>query len=77
MALPIIPGPEFAGTIAAVGADVSGWQVGDRVTAPFVLGCGWCEFCIAGDAQVCPDQVQPGFTLPGWFAQQSPCRGRR
>jgi D-arabinose 1-dehydrogenase-like Zn-dependent alcohol dehydrogenase len=68
--LPIIPGHEFAGTVAAVGADVSGWQVGDRVTAPFVLGCGRCEFCLAGDAQVCPDQLQPGFTLPGSFAQQ-------
>ncbi|PEG60720.1 zinc-dependent alcohol dehydrogenase family protein [Mycolicibacterium boenickei] len=68
--LPIIPGHEFAGTIVAVGDDVSGWQVGDRVTAPFVLGCGRCEFCVAGDAQVCPDQEQPGFTLPGSFAQQ-------
>jgi alcohol dehydrogenase len=68
--LPIIPGHEFAGTIAAIGADVTGWQVGDRVTVPFVLGCGRCEFCVAGDAQVCPDQLQPGFTLPGSFAQR-------
>lgn len=67
--LPIIPGHEFAGTIAAVGSAITGWQVGDRVTAPFVLGCGRCEFCRAGDAQVCPDQLQPGFTLPGSFAQ--------
>lgn len=70
VALPIIPGHEFSGTIVAVGAQVAGWQVGDRVTAPFVLGCGHCEFCAAGDAQVCPDQLQPGFTLPGSFAQQ-------
>ncbi len=68
--LPIIPGHEFAGTVVAVGAAVSGWRVGERVTAPFVLGCGHCEFCLAGDAQVCPDQLQPGFTLPGSFAQQ-------
>jgi alcohol dehydrogenase len=68
--LPNIPGHEFAGVIAAVGADVSGWQIGDRVTVPFVLGCGRCEFCLAGDAQVCPDQLQPGFTLPGSFAQR-------
>ncbi|OMC41194.1 alcohol dehydrogenase [Mycobacterium sp. GA-1841] len=67
--LPIIPGHEFAGTIAAVGSAITGWQVGDRVTAPFVLGCGRCEFCRAGDAKVCPDQLQPGFTLPGSFAQ--------
>ncbi|WP_018601262.1 zinc-dependent alcohol dehydrogenase family protein [Mycobacterium sp. 155] len=68
--LPIIPGHEFSGTITTVGADVSGWQVGERVTVPFVIGCGRCEFCLAGDAQVCPDQLQPGFTLPGAFAQQ-------
>lgn len=70
VALPIIPGHEFAGTVVAVGAEVSGWQVGDRVTAPFVLGCGRCEFCASGNAQVCPDQLQPGFTLPGSFAQR-------
>lgn len=38
VALPIIPGHEFAGTIAAVGAGISGWQVGERVTAPFRTG---------------------------------------
>ena len=37
---------------------------------PFVLGCGTCEQCRAGDAQVCPDQEQPGFTLPGSFAER-------
>ncbi|MGV9796455.1 zinc-dependent alcohol dehydrogenase family protein [Mycobacterium sp. NPDC003449] len=68
--LPIIPGHEFAGIITAVGAGVDGWRVGDRVTTPFVLGCGRCEFCRSGDAQVCPDQRQPGFTLPGTFAQR-------
>ncbi|HEY7926228.1 MAG TPA: zinc-dependent alcohol dehydrogenase family protein [Candidatus Dormibacteraeota bacterium] len=67
--LPHIPGHEFAGVIAAVGDDVRGWSVGDRVTAPFVLGCGVCDYCRAGDAQVCPDQRQPGFTGPGSFAE--------
>lgn len=67
--LPHIPGHEFAGVIAAVGDDVRAWSVGDRVTSPFVLGCGVCEWCRAGDAQVCPDQRQPGFTGPGSFAE--------
>ena len=70
VALPHVPGHEFAGTIAAAGPQVTRWEVGARVTAPFVLGCGVCEFCRAGDAQVCPDQEQPGFTLPGSFADQ-------
>jgi D-arabinose 1-dehydrogenase-like Zn-dependent alcohol dehydrogenase len=39
------------------------------VTVPFVCGCGRCEYCLAGDAQVCPRQTQPGFTGPGSFAE--------
>ncbi|MCW3159490.1 alcohol dehydrogenase catalytic domain-containing protein [Micropruina sonneratiae] len=68
--LPQIPGHEFAGVIAAVGPRVRGFAVGDRVTVPFVLGCGACDWCTSGRAQVCPDQRQPGFTDPGSFAEQ-------
>ncbi|GAA3909747.1 zinc-dependent alcohol dehydrogenase family protein [Microbacterium invictum] len=69
VALPHIPGHEFAGTVAEVGAQVSDWVAGARVTAPFVNGCGTCGFCARGDAQVCPDQTQPGFTHAGSFAE--------
>ncbi|MFT4108841.1 alcohol dehydrogenase catalytic domain-containing protein [Propionicimonas sp.] len=68
--LPMVPGHEFAGTVAQVGPLVHGFAVGDRVTAPFVNGCGRCEWCRAGQAQVCPDQTQPGFTHPGSFAEK-------
>ncbi len=68
--LPHIPGHEFAGRIVEVGAGVTRWKVGDRVTAPFVCGCGECECCAAGQGQVCPDQTQPGFTDPGSFAER-------
>jgi alcohol dehydrogenase len=37
---------------------------------PFACGCGRCAYCRAGDAQVCPQQTQPGFTLPGSFAER-------
>jgi D-arabinose 1-dehydrogenase-like Zn-dependent alcohol dehydrogenase len=67
--LPHTPGHEFAGVIAEVGSSVRHRQVGERVTAPFVCGCGVCEYCRAGDAQVCPSQTQPGFTGPGSFAE--------
>ena len=70
VALPHIPGHEFAGTVSAVGGSVRRWQPGDRVTAPFVLGCGICEYCLGGNAQVCPHQEQPGFTIAGSFAEQ-------
>ncbi|MBU4464566.1 MAG: zinc-dependent alcohol dehydrogenase family protein [Actinobacteria bacterium] len=67
--LPQIPGHEFAGVIAAVGPGVTASRIGDRVTVPFVCGCGKCTWCLAGEAQVCPDQQQPGFTMPGSFAE--------
>jgi alcohol dehydrogenase len=67
--LPHVPGHEFAGVVAAVGSGVTRWAVGDRVTAPFVEGCGRCEWCLSGNAQICPDQEQPGFTHWGSFAE--------
>ena len=66
---PHVPGHELAGVIAAVGSGVRRWTVGDRVTVPFVCGCGDCEWCGRGDAQVCPNQEQPGFTHDGSFAE--------
>ena len=70
IAFPHVPGHELAGVISAVGEGVRRWRVGDRVTVPFACGCGRCEWCAAGDAQVCPEQQQPGFTHWGSFAEQ-------
>ena len=67
--LPHVPGHEFAGTIHAIGKDIKNFKVGDRVTTPFVCGCGKCQYCQRGDAQVCPTQTQPGFTHFGSFAE--------
>lgn len=67
--LPHVPGHELAGTVEAVGARVTGWRAGDRVTVPFVCACGTCPSCAAGDQQVCERQTQPGFTHWGSFAQ--------
>ncbi len=69
VALPHIGGHEFAGVVAATGPEVTRWQAGDRVTVPFACGCGTCGYCLCGDAQVCPQQTQPGFTGPGSFAE--------
>jgi alcohol dehydrogenase len=67
--LPHVPGHEFAGSISAVGSLVKNFKVADRVTVPFVCGCGKCPYCLRGDAQVCPTQTQPGFTHFGSFAE--------
>lgn len=69
VALPHVPGHELVGIVHAVGEGVTRWHGGERVTVPFVCGCGRCEWCLAGDAQVCPDQRQPGFTDHGSFAE--------
>jgi alcohol dehydrogenase len=67
--LPHVPGHELAGTVVAVGAQVRRWREGDRVTVPFVAGCGRCHECASGNQQVCENQFQPGFTAWGSFAQ--------
>ncbi|WP_433365506.1 alcohol dehydrogenase catalytic domain-containing protein [Actinoplanes sp. CA-142083] len=64
VSLPHVPGHEFAGVV------VEGVGVGDRVTAPFVNGCGECDYCRSGNAQICPSQTQPGFTHHGSFAER-------
>ena len=68
--LPHVAGHEFAGRIAAVGAEVRGWAVGERVTVPFVCACGRCAQCAVGMQQICDDQFQPGATHWGSFAEQ-------
>ncbi len=69
ISLPHVPGHELAGIVEAVGRDVSLWKKGDRITVPFVGGCGACPQCQSGNHQVCDYQFQPGFTHWGSFAE--------
>ncbi|HSH44020.1 MAG TPA: zinc-dependent alcohol dehydrogenase family protein [Arenicellales bacterium] len=65
---PHVPGHELAGIVEEVGPAVRKWRPGQRVTLPFVCGCGHCVYCDQGDHQVCENQFQPGFTHWGSFA---------
>ena len=67
--LPHVPGHELAGTVVATGKHVSRFREGQRVTVPFVGGCGHCAECGSGNHQVCENQFQPGFTAWGSFAE--------
>ncbi|HKJ56512.1 MAG TPA: zinc-dependent alcohol dehydrogenase family protein [Nitriliruptoraceae bacterium] len=69
ISLPHVPGHEFAGRVVAIGSDVRGPRIDDRVTSPFVAACGRCAQCAAGHQQVCEQQEQPGFTAWGSFAE--------
>jgi alcohol dehydrogenase len=69
ISLPHVPGHELAGVIEEAGSQVTDWQPGDRVTLPFVCGCGSCNPCRMGNQQICDRQFQPGFTHWGSFAE--------
>jgi L-iditol 2-dehydrogenase len=70
---PIIMGHEAAGTIAAVGPDVTGVKEGDRVTFDSTIYCGKCEYCRRGEMNLCENRQilgvsTPDFRRPGAFA---------
>lgn len=67
--LPHVMGHELAGELVEVGDGCRQFEPGDRVTAPFILGCGHCADCRAGDATICAQQEVIGFTSWGAFAE--------
>ncbi|MCZ6692326.1 MAG: zinc-dependent alcohol dehydrogenase family protein [Bacteroidetes bacterium] len=67
--LPHVPGHEISGTVVETGKKVKNWKGGERVTLPFVCGCGHCPQCRSGNHHICDHQFQPGFTHWGSFAQ--------
>lgn len=66
---PHVPGHEFAGVVVAVGSEVRRFRGGERVTAPFCMGCGACDSCRGGAQNLCEREYQPGFDGWGSFAQ--------
>lgn len=55
-AYPLVPGHEVVGTVAAMGADVSKFELGQRVGLGWMSrSCGQCECCLAGEQHLCQD----------------------
>jgi len=67
--VPMVVGHEYVGTVAAIGQEVSGFQVGDRVSGEGHITCGYCRNCRAGRRQLCRNTVSVGVNRPGSFAE--------
>ena len=68
--LPLIPGHEGTGHVAAVGAGVTHVKMGDAVGVPWLHdACGQCEFCLTGWETLCPSQHNTGYSVNGTYAE--------
>ncbi|MNQ46834.1 alcohol dehydrogenase [compost metagenome] len=66
---PIVPGHEVVGLVDAVGLQVTGVRIGDRVGAPWLAQtCGRCRYCREGRENLCDDPAFNGWTRDGGFA---------
>jgi L-iditol 2-dehydrogenase len=66
---PRVMGHEVAGEVSEVGANVSGWAVGDRVQVIAAVPCGECYECRKGWMAVCENQTSIGYQYDGGFAE--------
>jgi threonine 3-dehydrogenase len=67
--VPMIIGHEYAGVVTAVGQEVSGFAIGDRVSGEGHITCGHCRNCRAGRRHLCRNTVGVGVNRPGCFAE--------
>ena len=63
-----ILGHEYCGTVVETGSGAR-HKVGDRLIAPFILACGSCPACATGVSNTCANQIVPGFSAPGAYAE--------
>lgn len=67
--LPIVPGHEIVGRVAATGAGVGGFAIGERVGVPWLgATCGTCPYCCSGTENLCDTPVFTGYTRDGGYA---------
>jgi alcohol dehydrogenase, propanol-preferring len=67
--LPIVPGHEIVGRVAAIGAGVTGFALGERVGVPWLgATCGVCPYCRSGRENLCDRPLFTGYTRDGGYA---------
>jgi propanol-preferring alcohol dehydrogenase len=67
--LPIIPGHEIVGYVRAIGDDVDGFALGDRVGIPWLgYSCGCCQYCESGAENLCDEPGFTGYQIDGGYA---------
>jgi propanol-preferring alcohol dehydrogenase len=68
--VPVVPGHEVVGTVDRVGKDVRTVREGDRVGIAWLQGtCKWCEFCVGGRENLCPQGKFTGYNVDGGYAE--------
>ncbi len=66
----VIPGHEIIGRIVAIGPDVRGFKIGDRVGVPWLgATCGRCPYCRSGRENLCDHPGFTGYTIDGGYAE--------
>ncbi|GGL75663.1 L-threonine 3-dehydrogenase [Deinococcus aerolatus] len=66
---PMVVGHEYVGVVAGMGSEVSGFQIGDRVSGEGHITCGHCRNCRAGRRHLCRNTQGVGVQRPGSFAE--------
>jgi propanol-preferring alcohol dehydrogenase len=67
--LPIVPGHEIVGRVAALGSGVEGISLRERVGVPWLgATCGVCPYCRSGRENLCDDPLFTGYTRDGGYA---------
>src|SRR5437867_423188 len=70
--LPLVPGHEIVGTVAAIGAGVDRFRAGQRVGVPWLgWSCGECRYCRAGRENLCDRARFTGYQLDGGYAEHA------
>jgi propanol-preferring alcohol dehydrogenase len=68
-ALPLVPGHEIVGRVAALGPGVAGLALGARVGVPWLgFTCGVCSYCRAARENLCDRPLFTGYTRDGGYA---------